>query len=170
LKFLGILALASAFVLIPTAKADSVIFESQVGNTYTYDLRIDNYGAAFILDGFQITGLSGVTGATLSGALGDVFNPLGGVAFDADSVTVGTIAGYTGILFHNPTDIDTLTITSAALAGDANFSILDSNGFNCGEVVGPVGDPAPAPEPSSLVLLGSGLLGVAGAARRKFLS
>jgi hypothetical protein len=38
------------------------------------------------------------------------------------------------------------------------------------EVNGTIGVPAPTPEPSSLVLLGTGILGIAGAARRKFLS
>jgi hypothetical protein len=170
LKILSTLALTSAFVLTPLAKADSVIFESHVGDTYTYDLQIDNHGAVFILDGFEITGLSGVTDATLSGALANDFT-FGGVAFSSDNVTVGAILGGTGYLLRNPTDIGTLTVTSTSLPGVADFAILDSNGFNYGIVEGPVGNPpAATPEPSSLVLLGSGLLGVAGAARRKLRS
>jgi len=163
---LALVAIVSGLVFTPLAKADSVIFESQSGNNYTYDLQIDNYGAAFLLDGFSITGLSGVTDATLSGKLAQLFDPLGGVAFDSNDVTVGTLFGVT-VSRKDIYSIGTLTITSTALPGLADFFIEDSNGQFCGTVLGPTGDPSPVPEPSSFVLLGSGLLAAAGAARRK---
>lgn len=162
---IALLASASAFAFAPLAKADSIIFQSHVGNDYTYDLQLDNHGALFVLDGFSITGLSGVTNATLSGKLANVFNPLGGVTFDANDVNVGTIFGIT-FSGQDTYSIGTLTITSAALAGLADFSILDSNGHFVGTVNGPTGS-SPVPEPSSLVLLSSGLLAAAGVARRK---
>ncbi len=158
------LALA-AFVLTPLAKADSIVFESHTGDTYTYDLEINNYGAQFILDGFTLTGLSGVTDADLSGPLAALFDPLGGVWFTPDSVSVGTIYGLT-LSKNAPYSIGTLTITSTDPAGDVDFSLLDSNGQFCGTVLGPT-DPVPTPEPSSLLLLGTGLLSAAGVARRK---
>jgi hypothetical protein len=166
-RILALAALVMGLAFTPFAKADSVIFESQSGNNYTYDLQIDNHGALFLLDGFTITGLSGVTDATLSGKLADLFNPLGGVAFDSNDVAVGTLFGVT-VSRKDIYSIGTLTITSAALPGLANFFIQDSNGQFCGTVVGPTGgDPSPVPEPSSIVLLGSGLLAAAGATRRK---
>lgn len=167
IKLLAIALLASAFAFTPLAKADSINFVSQVGDNYTYDLQLDNHGAAFLLSGFTISGLSGVTDATLQGKLAQVFEPLGGIAFDAADVYVGTVFGVT-FSRKDTYSIGTLTITSAALPGLADFFISDSNGQFCGTVTGPTGsDPSPVPEPSSLILLGTGLLAAAGATRRK---
>jgi hypothetical protein len=166
-RIFALAALVSGLVFTPLAKADSVIFESQSGNNYTYDLQIDNHGASFLLDGFSITGLSGVTNATLSGQLANLFDPLGGVSFDSNEVSVGTLYGVT-VSRNQVYSLGTLTITSTSLPGIADFVIDDTNGNFRGTVTGPTGsDPSPVPEPSSLVLLGSGLLAAAGATRRK---
>jgi hypothetical protein len=158
--------LVSAFALTPLAKADSISFVSHVGNDYTYDLTLDHEGTLFIPGGFTLTGLTGVTDATLSGSLGKLFDV---VYQDSTSVVVGTLLG---ISYDRnvPYSIGTLTLTSLASPGLGNFSILDSHGIYCGTVTGPNGDPSPVPEPSSFILLGSGLLAAAGAARRKLLA
>jgi hypothetical protein len=166
LKSAVLAVLTSAFVLTPLAKADSIIFESHTGDTYTYDLQINSRGATFLLDGFSITGLSGVTDADLTGQLANLFDPLGGVSFNSDSVSVGTFYGVT-VSRNNPYSIGTLTITSAALPGVADFSIDDSNGYFVGTVTGPTDPMSPTPEPSSLLLFGTGLVAAAGAVRRK---
>jgi hypothetical protein len=164
IKLFAVALLASAFAFAPIAKADSVTFVSQVGDNYTYDLTLDNHLTAFIPGGFTLSGLSGITNATLSGSLDKIFD----IVFEnATTVTVGTLAGVSYDFGKLPYSIGTLTLTSIADPGLTNFSILDSNGIFVGTVTGPNSDPSPVPEPSSFVLLGSGLLAAAGAARRK---
>lgn len=158
----------SALILTPLAKADSIVFESHTGNTYTYDLEIDTYTATFAFDGFVISGLSGVTDAQLSGQLASLFNP-GVLIFTSNSVSVGALYGQT-MSKNAPYDVGTLTITSDVGPGPANFVLDDSNGAFCGTVIGPADPPSTVPEPSSLALLGTGLFAAAGIARRKIFS
>jgi hypothetical protein len=52
--------------------------------------------------------------------------------------------------------------------GNISYVAMTSNqGTLSGTAQGPVTPPSAVPEPSSLILAGSGLLGLAGAARRK---
>lgn len=161
-KLCGLIVLASAFVLAPRAKADSITFVSHVGNDYTYNLTLDNHLTFFIPGGFTLSGLSGVTNASLSGELDRIFD----IVFqNATTVTVGTLFNASYNFRDIPYSIGTLTLTSLASPGLTDFSILDSHGIFLGTVTGP--DVAPIPEPSSLMLLGSGIFGLAAVVRRK---
>jgi hypothetical protein len=165
-------ALALALFLAPAAKADSIVFESYnaATHTYTYDLELDHKNTSFDSnDGFQLTGLKGVTSAVLTGDLDDDFN----VTFNLTSVTV-TPASWRGVTESSrtiPYYLGTLTIKSLYAPGTVEYSLDDSYGNFCGDVKGPK-DPgtSPVPEPSTLLMLGTGLLGAAGSLRRKLRS
>ncbi|HEV2711301.1 MAG TPA: PEP-CTERM sorting domain-containing protein [Edaphobacter sp.] len=164
IKLFVVALLASAFAFAPLAKADSISFVSHVGNDYTYDLTLDHNLTLFIPGGFTLSGLSGVTAVKLTGELDRLFDV---VYHDATTVTVGTLFNASYDFGKLPYDIGTLTLTSLASPGLTDFSIYDSHGIFCGNVNGPGSDPSPVPEPSSLILLGTGLLAAAGATRRK---
>ena len=165
MKRLGFFVVALCLVLTPLAKADSITLASHTGDNYTYNLNLDSNFNLFLPGGFALTGLTGVTNAYLSGTLDNIFD----IAFDSSHVLVATLAG-ASFNFHAPYTIGTLTLTSTAYPGMVNFDILDSNGYFHGHVSGPAVDVAPTPEPSSLLLLATGLLGAAGIAKRKFAS
>jgi len=86
-------------------------------------------------------------------------------------VAGATITGYSDL---GHTAIDTMTLTGSGLqqakldwAGIDEIAITGGSGFylNDIEVNDPI--PSPVPEPGSLILLGSGLLALAGLAKRK---
>ncbi len=92
-----------------------------------------------------------------------------------DSVTVSLSGGLYSEVFtlqsNDPLTTYTRTITVASLTNTA-LGFQDASSNNIGILLDDVSfsDSAPVPEPSSLVMLGSGLMGAAGLVRRKFMN
>jgi hypothetical protein len=164
LKTCSLFALAVALVLTPLAKADTVsaslVLDPSGPPTYIYDL---NVGDGIIdVQSFTLTGLAGVTNAVLVDTLKGDFD----VTFTSTSVTVTDSDGSPS---YEEGSFGDLKVYSTFAPGTVHYTIFqDNHDPISGTVTGPVG--SPVPEPSSLALLGSGILGMAGMLRRKFLA
>jgi hypothetical protein len=157
------------------AKADSLVFESHSGSTYTYDLNLDYQNSGFTFENqilyepdftsLSITDLLGVTGVSVSGDLAG--NHL--TCTSTSSAVSCSLGSPALIISPAPETLGTISITSTAASGTVDYSVVDSGPDapgSSGTVLGPQTTATVTPEPSTLLLLGTGLASVLGVRRR----
>jgi PEP-CTERM motif len=152
---LAAIALLSASL---AAHANSIVFEGQSGNTYYYGVDATSRVLTFTPgETLTFTGLADVTGASY------IYPDLFIATFTSTSVTF-TNPGSVG--FESGVYPDFFTIDSTAPLGTVMYTADTTSGIISGSIGGPA---SVTPEPSTFALFGTGLIGLAGAARRKFI-
>ena len=159
MRFYSFVAAAALLSASLAAHADTITLDAATSSNGTYNYTyFSNNGSVFSGSPFTFTGLSGVTGASTQ--VPGFFT----VSFTSTSVSFDTASGNGA---QGATFTDLFSITSSVLTlGTVQYSI-PTTPAQTGTTLGPVAAVAVTPEPSSLALLGTGILGVAGVIRKR---
>jgi hypothetical protein len=164
--------------VLETLNSPSEFVES-AGDSLAFDLSVSPISITSLSSGFTVVGGTNTAG-TWSVSSGSIHEPPFGdydyaVTCGGTSCGPGASTKNAGPLTFtiNGVTLEDFTGTTSMTYGDVFFSsdIIGPTG-NTGDVgadgPGTPGGPTPTPEPSSLALLGTGALGLAGVVRRKF--
>lgn len=170
-KILSVLVLILGLAVAPAAYASPITYNltltNLVGNIAggTGSITLDDTPGSG-LDIFSQPGLSGNRITDLSFSIGgDVFTLADAVSLTTASFFNGALTGihYDGVLSSGKVDINFDSVSLFYTFND-DLSGVSSYGIIGGNVAT---NAAHAPEPSTLMLFGSGVLGLAGIARRR---
>lgn len=163
----------------------SPVSYSAGGNTLTFSdagskFELDQVGVTYFTSGFangtEILYAAGFSGAAAPITI-DFLNPVGQVGFNAEEFAGGN-ENFTFSAFDNAVLIGSFMATGndpnslaflglSATGGDAITSLVVSDTQGNNIALGPIAfgasSPSPVPEPSTMVLMGTGLFGLAGA-------
>jgi hypothetical protein len=166
----AIFVLAVLVMSVRASRADSIVLTSSGAGVYGYGIELDPGSPGVMAmpgNSLTLTGLFGVTGASAAPGIGftSTFTSTSATFTEtAGLVSTGNNPGSSPIILPDFFFVDSADTT----IGNISYVATTSNqGTLSGTAQGPVAPPSAIPEPSSLILAGSGLLGLAGVARRK---